>query len=137
MLQLLVGLLAVVGSALYGRTVYISVWVAVGLTACGVSMYRRGVALRPRWNHSDISAARLTNLHHLTALIGGGIILLLREKTLSGSTAAFFIIESAFLLIYVNFILLSSALKIAVDRSTWVAFLLLTAAWYSTFEQIT
>jgi hypothetical protein len=115
---------------------HFAVFIAVGLTICGAAMIRRGISLRPLWDRSDMSASKLTNFHHLFVLIGGGLLLGFRNKAISFALPIF-IIESAFLLVYANFVLLSAALKIKIDGSTWAAILLLTAAWYSTFEQVT
>ncbi len=132
------GVLAGFTSQLFGKFLYhFTVWIAVGLTLCGASMYRRGIALRPSWDRADISASKLTNFQHLVAIVGGALVFSLRGKMLGGPTLAFFIIESAFLLVYVNFILLSLALKVPVDRSTWAALLLLAAACYTTFDHLT
>ncbi len=131
------GVLAAFTCRLFGLYLYhFTVWLAVALSVCGISMYRRGVSLRPSWNRSDLSASKLANFQHWVAIIGGGLAFALRGKMLGGPTLAFFIIESAFLLVYVNFILLSVALKIKVDRSTWAASALLAAAWYTTFEHL-
>lgn len=114
----------------------LTVSIAIGLTLSGIAMFRRGVSLRPSWDQGDLSASRLTTFQHCVAVIGGVLVFSLRGKMLGGPTIAFFIIESAFLLTYVNYILLSVALKIQVDRSTWGAILLLTAAWYATFDRL-
>ena len=122
---------------LFGRYRYhFTLWFAVALTICGISMFRRGVSLRSSWDRSDLSAAKLANFQHFVAIFGGALVFSLRGKMLGGPTLAFLIIESAFLLVYLNFILLSVALKIKVDRSTWAASVLLAAAWYTTFEHL-